>query len=60
MEKKAWRKPELISLTRCKPAEAVLTTCKYYMMSGDPGTNCAGCLVDGAHPCDVCSGYEAS
>ena len=61
MEKKTWQKPELISLTRCKTPEAVLSTCKYYQMSGDPGTNCAGCLQDSQdHPCDDCSGYYAS
>jgi|PlaIllAssembly_1097288.scaffolds.fasta_scaffold2900200_1 hypothetical protein len=59
MDKKSWQKPELISLTRCNPEEAVLDTCKYTMLSGDPGTNCTGCL-EVSNVCEECSRYQES
>jgi len=43
MEKSIWQKPELISLTRCQQQEAVLDTCKYVQIPGDPATFCVAC-----------------
>ena len=61
MEKKPWQKPELIPLTRCKPQEAVLSTCKYYNTSGDPTVACTNCVKTTTFACDTqCSGYHAS
>ena len=56
MEKKAWIKPELISLERGKPQESVLTECKYHQMSGDPTTSCNECEVN----CSDCDTFAQS
>lgn len=60
MEKKSWIKPELISLTRCKSPESLLTLCKWFSSSGDPVLNCSGCQQEMANPCQDCSALGAS
>ena len=58
--KKIWQKPELISLARCKPAEAVMATCKWFGGTGDPTLSCGGCLTTTSIPCQNCSGSSES
>jgi hypothetical protein len=53
--KKRWQQPQLISLTRSKPEEAILTFCKtVFGATGTPTshevqcdvvTRCSGCVV---------------
>jgi hypothetical protein len=55
MGKKTWIKPQLISLARCQPPEAVLSVCKYGSGSGDPTNYCTGCVQFAAPAsCDEC------
>lgn len=61
MDKKTWTKPELISLTRCGPEEAVLAACKYGSTLSDPVTVCVGCVGQVAsYVCFECDQYTAS
>jgi hypothetical protein len=60
MDKKTWIKPELISLTRCRPEEAVLDVCKYGQISPDPSTNCTGCVQGTVGDCTRCEQYSSS
>ena len=60
MDKKVWIKPELVSLTRCKPEEAVLSACKFWSSSGDPTTYCTGCLQQENGQCTWCEQHASS
>jgi hypothetical protein len=57
MDEQTWQKPELISLTRSEPQEAVLTACKYGDVPGDPTAYYFGCTQPGAlcMACDTVS-----
>ena len=46
MARKPWVRPQLISLTRIKPEESVLVTCKYTQpQSGAPATFDSACIL---------------
>ena len=50
MMKKQWQKPELLVLTRSKPEEGVLTTCKQYETYGPWGPTLY-CFFPGSGDC---------
>jgi hypothetical protein len=61
LEKKPWQKPQLVSLVRRDPQEAVLDVCKASLgaASGDPSTSYTGCSQpwpDGPTDCIYCFG----
>ena len=47
MEKKSWEKPEVLVLTRSKPEEGVLSSCKGAQSPG-PNATQATCIYNGA------------
>jgi len=52
--KRDWKKPELVVLTRNKPEEAVLQACKTSTDNGAEPTN-NGCYTSFyGNPCDAC------
>jgi len=58
MEKRKWTQPQLVVLTRGKPEEAVLETCKYGTTIPDsgPSSNYRDCNLS----CGVCTGNAPS
>lgn len=43
MEKKRWQKPELVTLVRSRPEEAVLATCKFDFIDSGPVGSAGSC-----------------
>jgi hypothetical protein len=62
MEKKTWHRPELISLTRTKPQESVLSTCKRtQMQTFGPASSDSACIIWTSLPaCLACTQTEIS
>jgi hypothetical protein len=60
MEKKPWQTPKLTILTRIRPEEAVLTSCKLTAGGGGPGGNSQGCGTDAAANCSACQSRASS
>jgi hypothetical protein len=57
MDKKIWKKPQLIVIARSNPEEFALAACKlgYGAPTGPPVYNCANCRKVGAEVCMQCS-----
>ena len=55
-KKEKWGKPKLIILTKVKPEESVLTSCKDYTNTNiEPeSANGAGCAMTGPALCTAC------
>lgn len=62
MEKKTWHRPELISLTRTKPQESVLSTCKLAQIQGTgPSSTDSACILWTSLPgCLACTQADVS
>jgi hypothetical protein len=58
--KKPWQAPQLIILTRSKPEEAVLDTCKTADLKTTPGDFLDGCYFFANAVCAPCYDYGDS
>jgi hypothetical protein len=53
MQKKAWKKPELIVLHRGNPEERILSACKTAGVAGYPDNTDTDCIQNGTY-CESC------
>jgi hypothetical protein len=57
---KQWQTPELTTLVRSNPEEAVLTGCKVYMSTSGPSSTQGDCYSGNQSNCGACSDRSSS